>query len=602
MKVREPKVSVIIPVYNGSNYLKQAIDSALAQTYSNIEVIVVNDGSNDNGATEQIAESYGSKIRYYYKKNGGVATALNLGMKKMKGEYFSWLSHDDMYYQDKVEKQINFLAKQNFKKVFLYSNYSILRDQLITPVVHNHEMLIRKPKYSLLRGCVNGITVLIPKTILDEMGYFNEELRCTQDYDYWRKIEAKYDFVHMEEVLSITRLHSAQDSVMSPRVIAESDELWIDMIKNLSKEEKLKYEGTLYNFYFEMAKFLESTPYAGTLRYTKSKLAELDKEVSEARFNPKVSVVIPFYNRIEKTLTAVKSVLGQSYQNIEIVLVDDGSTDDLSKLKKFVKSNSKIKFVALMVNSGPAAARNLGIMHSDGEYIAFLDSDDTFVPDKIERQLASMVKHNPDVSYTSYLKREGDQETVKYDPGLTGIVVPRIISNCTIATPTAIVRKKLLVDHRISFYENMRVGEDTRFWLEIAKFSEILLINEPLTIVNVDKNTHAQDSSKLVIGIKNLITYLLNDDYYSSYSYDISVLCNYFYEINSKIRDEERYRLLNEGPVVSVQPFVAEVAQPKKNRMTARIKNSIPYRVSRKLYHSGVSAPAKAAISKFGGK
>ena len=89
-----PMVSIIIPVYNGANYLREAIDSALAQTYSNFEVIVVNDGSNDGGETDRIATSYGEKIRYFRKENGGVASALNMGIKHMKGDYFSWLSHD----------------------------------------------------------------------------------------------------------------------------------------------------------------------------------------------------------------------------------------------------------------------------------------------------------------------------------------------------------------------------------------------------------------------------------------------------------------------------------------------------------------------------
>ncbi len=87
--VFNPLVSIIIPVYNGSNYVKEAIDSALAQTYKNIEVIVVNDGSTDN--TEKIVKSYGDKIRYFYKENGGVASALNLAIENSKGEYISWL-------------------------------------------------------------------------------------------------------------------------------------------------------------------------------------------------------------------------------------------------------------------------------------------------------------------------------------------------------------------------------------------------------------------------------------------------------------------------------------------------------------------------------
>ena len=106
------KVSIIIPVYNGANYMRDAIDSALAQTYENIEVIVINDGSTDNGKTDKIARSYGDKIRYYNKKNGGVASAINYGLEKMTGDYFSWLSHDDRYLPNKVSDEISFLEEK----------------------------------------------------------------------------------------------------------------------------------------------------------------------------------------------------------------------------------------------------------------------------------------------------------------------------------------------------------------------------------------------------------------------------------------------------------------------------------------------------------
>ena len=94
------KVSIIIPVYNGEKYIAQSIESALNQTYKNIEVIVVNDGSSDN--TEKIVLEYGDKIKYIRKENGGVASALNVGIKNMTGDFFSWLSHDDLYYPNKI--------------------------------------------------------------------------------------------------------------------------------------------------------------------------------------------------------------------------------------------------------------------------------------------------------------------------------------------------------------------------------------------------------------------------------------------------------------------------------------------------------------------
>ena len=105
-----PKVSIVIPVYNGANYLHESIDSALAQTYPNLEILVVNDGSTDDGATEAIALSYGDKIRYFCKENGGVSSALNLGIRNMTGDYFSWLSHDDAYEPEKVADSVSLLS------------------------------------------------------------------------------------------------------------------------------------------------------------------------------------------------------------------------------------------------------------------------------------------------------------------------------------------------------------------------------------------------------------------------------------------------------------------------------------------------------------
>ena len=124
--VWNPKVSIIIPVYNGANYMREAIDSALGQTYQNTEIIVVNDGSCDDGATDRIALSYGDKIKYIKKENGGVSSALNLGIQNMTGEYFSWLSHDDVYGPDKIKHQIESLSTFSDKKsVALCSNYFI---------------------------------------------------------------------------------------------------------------------------------------------------------------------------------------------------------------------------------------------------------------------------------------------------------------------------------------------------------------------------------------------------------------------------------------------------------------------------------------------
>ncbi len=113
-------VSIVIPVFNGSKYLGSAIDSALSQTYPNLEVIVVNDGSDDNGRTRDCALAYGERIRYFEKPNGGVASALNLGIEQMRGDYFAWLSHDDEFLSEKIACQVEYIQRMIATEEFVF--------------------------------------------------------------------------------------------------------------------------------------------------------------------------------------------------------------------------------------------------------------------------------------------------------------------------------------------------------------------------------------------------------------------------------------------------------------------------------------------------
>lgn len=232
-----PKVSIIIPVYNGSNYLKEAIDSALAQTYSNIEVIVVNDGSDDNGATEKIAKSYGVRIRYYKKENGGVAAALNYGIEKMTGEYFSWLSHDDLYARRKIELQIIQLMKEKSRKTIISCNTKILFPGGIKKKTKIDEHAFKYLDIFLSSSAMvglNGCSLLIPKDAFTTVGLFNESLLYTQDYDLWFRMQKQYRFVLLDKHLVISRAHPEQGSVLNiDHMIDAGDQLHSNFINSI---------------------------------------------------------------------------------------------------------------------------------------------------------------------------------------------------------------------------------------------------------------------------------------------------------------------------------------------------------------------------------
>jgi len=237
-----PKVSIVIPVYNGSKYLRESIDSALTQTYGNIEVIVVNDGSTDHNKTEQVALSFGSKIRYFEKENGGVASALNYGIQQMKGEYFSWLSHDDLYFPYKIERQIEYLKNIKNKQCILYSDFekvdknsSYTGELKIGADISNNSLL------AILSTSIHGCSTLIPKRIIDTVGYFSENLKTTQDYDMWfRMYKAGCEFQHIPEILIKSRSHPEQGSILLKNFqIKERDMFYLFAIQNIRDKVQL---------------------------------------------------------------------------------------------------------------------------------------------------------------------------------------------------------------------------------------------------------------------------------------------------------------------------------------------------------------------------
>ena len=198
--------------------MKEAIDSALSQTYPNIEVVVVNDGSTDD--TERIALSYGNRIRYFKKENGGVSSALNLGIRNMKGDFFSWLSHDDRYCLDKIEQEVCLLHKINEEKVVALcggtqidrnghplkslKKSSFFQDNTLNEWDDSLCQLIRS-------GSFNGCALLIPKTTFYEVGLFDESLRFCQDFLMWAKILAnKYKVAYISKPCVENRVHGGQ--------------------------------------------------------------------------------------------------------------------------------------------------------------------------------------------------------------------------------------------------------------------------------------------------------------------------------------------------------------------------------------------------------
>lgn len=251
-----PLVTIVIPVYNGEDYVKEAIDSALAQTYKNIEIIVVNDGSPDN--SEEVIKTYFDKVRYIKKENGGVSTALNCAIREMKGSWLSWLSHDDLYLPQKVERQVqrlNEIIKDNpgceIEKYVLScqdqridENRNILPHRGSThPVYRSSFELVAK---EVINYTIGGCTVLASKKAYESMGGFDENNRTISDADMWFKLMLNgYIFDFSNDVLVQSRYHKGMVSIQRGALVSEEKKkFYCRTISNILPhlDENLKHE------------------------------------------------------------------------------------------------------------------------------------------------------------------------------------------------------------------------------------------------------------------------------------------------------------------------------------------------------------------------
>jgi glycosyltransferase involved in cell wall biosynthesis len=251
-----PKVSIIIPVYNGSNYLRLAIESAINQTYTNTEIIVIDDGSRDDGKTEEVARSFGDRIRYVRKENGGVGSALNTGLSIMTGDYFSWLSHDDIYYPNKLEVQIEFIRQTGKKNAILFSDWEHIDGSgasLGCRVIEKDE--ITNNLYVVMNCVINGCTLLVPTDCFRDVGGFDESLPTTQDYDLWFRLARKYEFIHVPRILVKYRIHPQQDSFRHAGHVEEQNNLHASFNMVLTDEEIRAVEDSLPTFFIKRALF-----------------------------------------------------------------------------------------------------------------------------------------------------------------------------------------------------------------------------------------------------------------------------------------------------------------------------------------------------------
>ena len=191
-----PKVSVIIPTYNRASLISRAVDSVLAQTFKDYEVIIIDDGSKDN--TKEVLESYTGRVKYIYQNNGGISVARNRGIEESNGKYIAFLDSDDYWAPEKLEMQAKILD-ENPKVGIVYVRMPIVNEK--------GEVLGMKPNgisgknfQELLRvwGDLPTSSVMTRRECFDRVGVFDENLPPMEDIDMWLRIAHSYDLYEIE--------------------------------------------------------------------------------------------------------------------------------------------------------------------------------------------------------------------------------------------------------------------------------------------------------------------------------------------------------------------------------------------------------------------
>lgn len=233
-----------------------------------------------------------------------------------------------------------------------------------------------------------------------------------------------------------------------------------------------------------------------------------------------ISVIIPTYNRGNFTKEAIKSILAQTYKDFEIIVVDDGSTDDTKELVQAFGDQVRYLY---QENKGPSAARNLGILNAKGKYIAFCDSDDRFLPTKLEKQV-DFIKNNPSCRflYTWYYNVNEKGEITKLRKPLTcknqeHLQYCLFTRKFTIRTSTLLVHKSCF--DKVGFFnENFWYSQDWDMWLRLAAYYQGYCLEEPLSEYWLHGNNRSSLSVRIhhpEIKEKTLKLYNWNDETFS---------------------------------------------------------------------------------------
>lgn len=508
------KLSIIIPIFNVEHYLNECLNSVCAQTLENIEIICIDDGSTDNSLN--IVKEYSKKddrIKLITQKNSGQATARNKGIKEAKGEYIAFVDSDDFIEPTMFEKLYTKSKDNNLDlamcKIATYNNQTKeIKDNVwyyMLGIFRDFEKDIFNHKDTKEFTCNIAVTpynkiyktsllkenhILFPEGLIfeDEKFFYDVYLRAKRvsivpEFLYYYRtnrkgstvnIDAENDYTdiieiskQIRETFKITNNYENYKYLLNNRLIhlqlarfTQTSPRFKEKFFNLLKEdltEVLEDETVKNN--------LESDVKLRVNRIIESKNYEEFKKVDE---NKIFSVVMASYNCGKYLNETINSLIGQSFSfgsNIQLIIVDDGSTDNTAEIcQKFQKQYPDNIIYLYQENQGQGSARNFGLQYANGKYINFLDADDKFSGNTFYKVYEFFEKHYEEINFVAtrmffFDKYEG-QHPLNYKFEEDKIInLKENWSYPQLSASSAFFKKELFDNYR--FPESLINSEDT---------------------------------------------------------------------------------------------------------------------------------------------
>lgn len=499
-------ISIIVPIYNVEEYLKECLDSIQKQTYQNYDCIMINDGSTDS--SREIAETYlvDSRFRLINQDNQGLSAARNTGLRNLKEEssFVAFVDSDDYLnplFLEKLAEQISEDVDiiegsiQSYKEGIYYNLLQIHQDKLVLTTV---EEKLEQLWFQGVR--ISVFPKLYRKSLLNDnffpQGFIFEDLAVIPELvtlsRKWVKIQDVLYYYRIREN-SITTKSFSEKNLDIFKILEKFDLFFVDADLNVKLwAERLKY-GQLNHQY--QTTVLEDNPYASKYQEKLEKLMLQIKKYEKREVTGElISIIISVSNTESYLRQCLDSLLNQTYISFEVILLNDGSKDSSAAIcQEYAEKDSRFKYFEKEQDS-ISSSYNLGIEASKGTYITFIKSDDWVDSDYLELLYATMIEEKADIvisTYKTFNTNTGLLEYHAYQKDCTEsifnkkdllLALPRLDRDSSFSYVFGKLVSRIALG-KIRFNESTQLGEDMEFWYKLY------LVSEKVVYLNRDTYT-----------------------------------------------------------------------------------------------------------------